>query len=98
VHKLQLRAEREHAKFSVIPALIGGRVERELKIVEEKILPILERSPVPVCRPTVLHSGAATHQRGPAAPFRGGISGWRGVSVGRFPKTATEPPAVPGAQ
>jgi hypothetical protein len=48
MHMLQLRAEREFAKFSVIPAAVGSRVEREFKLVEEEILPILERVPVPV--------------------------------------------------
>ena len=48
LHKLQLRAEREHAKFSVIPAVLGSRVAQEYKLVEEEILPILERTPVPV--------------------------------------------------
>ena len=48
LHKLQLRAQHEHAKFSVIPAIMGGRVEREYKIVEEEILPIFERTPVAV--------------------------------------------------
>lgn len=48
LHRLQLRAEREHAKFSVIPAVIGERVGREYKIVEEEILPIFDRTPVTV--------------------------------------------------
>ena len=46
MHLLQLRAEREFAKFSVIPAIVGERVEREFKLVEEEILPVLEPTPV----------------------------------------------------
>lgn len=48
VHKLQLLAEREFAKFSMIPAVVGERVEHEFKLLEEEILPILERVPVAV--------------------------------------------------
>ena len=48
IHKLQLLAEREFAKFSMIPAVVGTRVEQEFKLLEEEILPILERTPVPV--------------------------------------------------
>jgi hypothetical protein len=33
-------------KFVVVPAIIGERVEQEL--VEEEILPVLERTPVTV--------------------------------------------------
>jgi hypothetical protein len=46
VHKLQLLAEREFAKFSVIPAATGKRVEHEFKLLEEVIIPKLERTPV----------------------------------------------------
>ena len=48
VHLLQLRAEREFAKFSVIPAVVGEQVEREFKLVEEEILPVLEPTPMVV--------------------------------------------------
>ena len=45
VHLLQLRAEREFATFIVTPAILGERVEREFKLVEEEILPVLDRTP-----------------------------------------------------
>ena len=47
VHRLQLMAGYEFAKFSVIPAIVGERIEREFKLGEE-ILPTLERTPVAV--------------------------------------------------
>jgi hypothetical protein len=43
MHKLQLLAEREFAKFSMIPCAVGEKVEKEFKLLEEEILPILER-------------------------------------------------------
>lgn len=48
VRRLRLLAEREFAKFSMIPAIVGERVEEEFKLYEEEILPILERTPVTV--------------------------------------------------
>ena len=48
MHKLQLFATREFAKFSMIPAIVGTRVEREFKFYEEEILPVLDRTPVAV--------------------------------------------------
>lgn len=48
VHRLMLQAEREFAKFSIIPAFTGERVEREFKLLEEEILPVFERTPVAV--------------------------------------------------
>jgi hypothetical protein len=48
VHRLTLQAEREFAKFSIIPALSGQRVEQEFKLVAEEILPAIERTPVAV--------------------------------------------------
>ena len=48
VHLLQLRSEREFARFVVGPAIVGERVEQEYKLVEEEILPMLERTPVAV--------------------------------------------------
>ena len=46
--KLRLLAEREFARFGMIPAAVGTRVEKEFKLYEEEILPILERTPVTV--------------------------------------------------
>jgi hypothetical protein len=48
LRKLRLLAEHEFAKFSLIPAVIGERVDEEFKVYEEEILPILERTPVTV--------------------------------------------------
>ena len=48
MRKLRLLAEREFVKFSMIPAIIGERVEEEFKFYEEEILPILDRTPVTV--------------------------------------------------
>jgi hypothetical protein len=48
MHLLQLRSERVFAKFVVVPAIVGERVEQEYKLVEDEILPVLERTPVPV--------------------------------------------------
>ncbi len=48
MHRLQLLAEREFAKFSMIPCAVGEKVEKEFKFLEEEILPILERTPVAV--------------------------------------------------
>ncbi len=48
MHRLQLLAEREFAKFSVIPCAVGGRVEQEFELLEKEILPKLERTPVVV--------------------------------------------------
>ncbi len=48
VHLLQLGAEREFATFIVTPAIVGERVEREFKLVEEEILPVLDRMPLTV--------------------------------------------------
>lgn len=48
IHLLQLRGEREFARFVVTPAAVGDLVEREFKLIEEEILPVLERTPVAV--------------------------------------------------
>ena len=42
------RAMVEHGKFSVIPAITGGLVEREYKLLEEEVLPAYERIPAGV--------------------------------------------------
>ena len=47
MRRLQFLAEREFAKFSMIPAVFGKQVEEEYKFYEEEILPILDRAPVP---------------------------------------------------
>ena len=41
VHKLQLRAQFEHTKFSVIPAVVGKGVEAEYEVLVEDVLPAL---------------------------------------------------------
>lgn len=41
-HRLQLLGEREFAKFMVIPAVTGERVEHEFKLLQEEILPRFE--------------------------------------------------------
>ena len=48
IHLLQLRSEREFAHFSVLPAIVGQRVEQEFKLLEEEILPVFERPPIAV--------------------------------------------------
>ena len=48
MHRLQLLAGYEFAKFSMIPCAVGKKVEKEFKLLEEEILPILERTPVAV--------------------------------------------------
>ncbi|HXH97575.1 MAG TPA: hypothetical protein VNH40_10235 [Gaiellaceae bacterium] len=48
IHRLRLHAVREHAKFSIIPAVTGELVEKEYRLLEEEILPAFERTPVPV--------------------------------------------------
>lgn len=48
MRRLRLLADREFAKFSMIPAITGERVEEEFKFYEEEILPILDRTPVTV--------------------------------------------------
>lgn len=48
MHRLRLRAVREHAKFSIIPAVTGKLVEQEYKLLEEEILPAIERTPAVV--------------------------------------------------
>jgi hypothetical protein len=48
MHRLRLRAVREHAKFSIIPAETGELVEKEYRLLEEEILPAIERTPVVV--------------------------------------------------
>ncbi|HZD87053.1 MAG TPA: hypothetical protein VE088_03500 [Gaiellaceae bacterium] len=48
MRRLRLLTEREFAKFSMIPAISGERVEEEFKLLEEELLPILERTPVAV--------------------------------------------------
>lgn len=48
IARLQRRAVREHAKFSVLPAFSGELVEHEYKLLEEEVLPALERKPVVV--------------------------------------------------
>ena len=42
IHRLQLLAEREFAKFMLVPAVAGARVTQEFKLLEEEILPALE--------------------------------------------------------
>ena len=48
VERLRRRALREHAKFSIIPAIGGQLVEREYELLEQEVLPRLERAPVVV--------------------------------------------------
>jgi hypothetical protein len=47
MHKLQLRARYEHAKLSVIPAITGDRVGRELEQIDE-LVTLLAREPAAV--------------------------------------------------
>lgn len=44
VHRLQLRAGCEFAKFIVVPALTGTRYEQEMKRLQEEILPTFEHA------------------------------------------------------
>jgi hypothetical protein len=48
VRKLRLFAVREFARFGIVPAAVGARVEEEFKLYEEEVIPVLERTPVPV--------------------------------------------------
>ena len=41
VHKLQLRAQFEHTKFSVIPAIVGKGVEAEYEVLVDDVIPAL---------------------------------------------------------
>ena len=48
IKRLRLHAVREQAKFSMIFAFTGERVEQEFKLLEEEILPEIERIPIAV--------------------------------------------------
>ncbi len=44
--RLRRRAIHEHATFMVVATIAGKLVEREYKLLEEEVLPALERTPV----------------------------------------------------
>jgi hypothetical protein len=46
IHRMEIAATREFAKFMVVPATTGKLVDQEYKLLEEEILPALERTPV----------------------------------------------------
>jgi hypothetical protein len=48
VHRLALQAEFEFAKFGIVPAVTGKRLEEEFKLLEEEIFPVVERTPIAV--------------------------------------------------
>jgi hypothetical protein len=48
VQRLRMHAVREQAKFSMIFAFTGERIEQDFKLLEEEILPEIERVPVAV--------------------------------------------------
>ncbi|HEY6055734.1 MAG TPA: hypothetical protein VIU86_17515 [Gaiellaceae bacterium] len=45
-HRLQVQGEREFAKFMVVPAITGERVEKEFKLLQDEILPVFEHAHV----------------------------------------------------